>query len=93
MYISFQQCIFFRMIFKYVIVPAVSLSLFIFVEEYLSLFGVDWRVIFKQAEATRQLFDAVQKGNQELIKTCIANGAGTRGRQYGVREAAFVLFM
>ena len=48
MYISFQQCIFFRMIFKYVIVPAVSLSLFIFVEEYLSLFGVDWRVILNR---------------------------------------------
>jgi hypothetical protein len=40
------------------------------------------------------LFDAVKKGNEELIKTCIANGAGTRGRQYGgVRGAAFVLFM
>ena len=83
MYISFQQCIFFRMIFKYVIVPAVSLSLFIFLEGYLSLFGVDWRVIFKQAEATELLYDAVQKGNQELIKTCIANGADTSRRQYG----------
>jgi len=82
------------MIFKYVIVPAVSLSLFIFLEGYLSLFGVDWRVIFKQAEATRQLFDAVKKGNQDLIKTCIANGADTSRRQNGgVRKAAFVLFM
>jgi len=84
-----------RLIFKYVIVNAVSLSLFIFVEELLSLFGVDWRVIFKQAEATRQLFDAVQKGNQELIKTCIANGADTCPwlGSWMVREAAFVLFM
>ena len=82
------------MIFKYVIVPAVSTPLFISVEELVSLFGVNWWAIFKQAEATRLLFVAVQKGNQELIKTCIANGADTRGRQYGgVRKAAFVLFM
>ena len=34
------------MIFKYVIVPAVSTPLFISVEELLSLFGVDWWAIF-----------------------------------------------
>jgi len=59
-----------------------------------TIFFLDVHFIFKQAEARKQLFDAVQKGNEELIKTCIANGAGTRGRQYGgVRGAAFVLFM
>ena len=43
-------------------------------------------------EATAELFDALKKGNEELIKTCIANGADTsRGQK--VREAAFVLFM
>ena len=81
-----------RIIFKYVIVPAVSTPLFISVEELVSLFGVNWWAIFKQAEATRLLLVAVRKGNQELIKTCIANGADTsRGQK--VREAAFVLFM
>ena len=44
-------------------------------------------------EATAELFDALKKGNEELIKTCIANGADTRRRSYVVREAAFVLFM
>ena len=83
------------MIFKYVIVPAVSTPLFISVEELVSLFGVNWWAIFKQAEATRLLFVAVQKGNQELIKTCIANGADTCPwlGSWMVREAAFVLFM
>jgi hypothetical protein len=44
-------------------------------------------------EATAELFDALKKGNEELIKTCIANGADTRRRSYVVREAAPVLFM
>ena len=53
--------------------------------------GGDWRVIFNQEEATTELYDAVQKGNEELIKTCIANGANTQ-QSWRVRERPRMFF-
>lgn len=40
--------------------------------------------LFSQAASAQELFEAAEKGNEEVVKTCLAKGANVDGHRSAV---------